>query len=350
MPILGKTLMNIGSQLPDIYRTNRRLGEERLDRQRRTEREDKTWEQQQEEYARQKALEREAQSAIEGYESGVRAQTPLPEGQEGPVAPQRSRYELGMESGLPRYQNISPEAKGLWGAVEEEEKGRRSSEAIETKLGLQQQKMDQQEQQFNQRMAQQESLFSQRLANQRELAELKQRQKKEKPVSQNIALQLSATKQGIEMLDNLVEKSPTFNTLTNSPLDRLRAINPWDEDVQSFNQLIATTKQVIGKGLEGGVLRKEDEVKYEKILPKLGEPLNVRQQKGQQLRDMLVNKYQSDIGALESTGADVTKFEKMSQKTYGQDIEKENKSSWNDEKESRYQELLRKKQSGTIGK
>jgi len=122
MPILGKTLMNIGSQLPDIYRTNRRLGEERLDRQRRMEREDTTWEQQQEEYARKKALEREAQTAIEGYESGVKAQTPLPEGQEGPVAPQRSRYELGMESGLPRYQNVSPEVKGLWGAISDEEK------------------------------------------------------------------------------------------------------------------------------------------------------------------------------------------------------------------------------------
>ena len=31
--------------------------------------------------------------------------------------------------------------------------------------------------------------------------------------------------------------------------------------------VIDRVKQVIGKALEGGVLRKEDEVKYEKILP-----------------------------------------------------------------------------------
>lgn len=137
----------------------------------------------------------------------------------------------------------------------------------------------------------------------------------EKPVTQTIALQMSATEQGINMLDNLVE-NPSFKSLTNSPLDKLRVLNPWDEDAQSFQQLIATTKQVIGKGLEGGVLRKEDEEKYKQILPKLGEPLNIRQRKAQQLRDMLENKYNTDISSLQSTGANVSNFEPATHKDY----------------------------------
>lgn len=146
-----------------------------------------------------------------------------------------------------------------------------------------------------------------------------------KPVSQTIALQLSSTEQGIKMLDNMVENSPSFKTLSNSPLDKLRALNPWDEDVKSFDQLVATTKQVIGKGLEGGVLRKEDEVKYEKILPKLGEPLNIRERKAQQLRDMLVNKYNTDISSLGAARADVSTFPQMQNKTYGQQVSTGNK-------------------------
>ncbi len=122
MPRLGETLISLGRQIPDIYRTNRRLGDERLDQQRRMEREDVTWEQQQEEYAKKKALEREAEDAIGRYETGIKAQTPLSEGQEGPVLPERSRFELGMEAGLPRYTEVSPQAKGLFGAISEEEK------------------------------------------------------------------------------------------------------------------------------------------------------------------------------------------------------------------------------------
>ena len=140
----------------------------------------------------------------------------------------------------------------------------------------------------------------------------------DKPVSQTIALQMSATEQGINMLDNLVE-NPSFKSLTNSPIDKLRALNPWDEDAKSFQQLIATTKQVIGKGLEGGVLRKEDEEKYKKILPDRGEPLNIRQRKAQQLRDMLENKYNTDISSLASTGANVSNFEPAPHKEYSGD-------------------------------
>lgn len=137
-----------------------------------------------------------------------------------------------------------------------------------------------------------------------------------KPLSQTVALGLSATKQGLDMLDELVTKSDTFKSLSNSPLDKLRSKNPWDKDVQAFNQMIAVTKQVIGKGLEGGVLRKEDEAKYEKILPRLSDPINIRKKKAEQLRQMLVNKYNTDLETLGQGGVDVSKFGYQENKYY----------------------------------
>lgn len=45
----------------------------------------------------------------------------------------------------------------------------------------------------------------------------------------------------------------------------------WGEDAKKRQGVIDRVKQVIGKALEGGVLRKEDEVKYEKILPTIAD-------------------------------------------------------------------------------
>jgi len=129
---------------------------------------------------------------------------------------------------------------------------------------------------------------------------------------------LSDTQQGITMLDNLVESSPSFKSLSNSPLDIARVMNPWDEDVKSFDQLVASTRQVIGKGLEGGVLRKEDEAKYAKILPSLGEPISLRQKKATQLRSMLANKYNTDLQSLGSANFKTGKFAPVTAKVYGE--------------------------------
>ena len=55
--------------------------------------------------------------------------------------------------------------------------------------------------------------------------------------------------------------------------------------------LIKIAKQIIGKGLEGGVLRKEDEAKYEDILPKIGDAPEVAQAKIDSLIAKIEQKY-----------------------------------------------------------
>jgi hypothetical protein len=63
--------------------------------------------------------------------------------------------------------------------------------------------------------------------------------------------------------------------------------NPFDPKSQKFKQYIAQTKQIIGKALEGGVLRKEDESKYEAILPRGGDTMEILTDKADQLDKMI---------------------------------------------------------------
>ena len=72
--------------------------------------------------------------------------------------------------------------------------------------------------------------------------------------------------------------------------------------------VINLTKQIIGKGLEGGVLRKEDESKYEKILPTLSDPPAVVEAKIQNLIKTLEQKRSTRLDAMEDAGYNVSKF------------------------------------------
>jgi len=74
--------------------------------------------------------------------------------------------------------------------------------------------------------------------------------------------------------------------------------------------VIDRVKQMIGKALEGGVLRKEDEIKYTKILPTIGDPPEVAKAKLLGLRELLQQKKQNILDALKDANYDVTQFEK----------------------------------------
>lgn len=135
-----------------------------------------------------------------------------------------------------------------------------------------------------------------------------QKDAKGRALPANQATEIGGTISSVEMLDNLATKASSIKGLTYGPLDIPKALNPWDTGAKQFSQLIASTKQVIGKGLEGGVLRKEDEIKYEKIIPNIGDTKKVLQAKYTQLRELLLNKYKNTIGSLSNAGYDVTNF------------------------------------------
>src|SRR5262245_29886397 len=82
----------------------------------------------------------------------------------------------------------------------------------------------------------------------------------------------------------------------------------WGEDAKKKQALIDRVKQVIGKTLEGGVLRKEDEVKYEKILPTIGDPAGVVRAKLQGLDTAIAQRRSTQLDALADAGYDVSRF------------------------------------------
>jgi len=84
----------------------------------------------------------------------------------------------------------------------------------------------------------------------------------------------------------------------------------WGESAKAQNATIALVRQIIGKGLEGGVLRKEDEEKYKAILPQLGDTKDLVRDKLNGLKQALDRKRSDLVNALEDAGYDVSDFRK----------------------------------------
>jgi hypothetical protein len=80
------------------------------------------------------------------------------------------------------------------------------------------------------------------------------------------------------------------------------------ENSKQRQAVIDRVKQVIGKALEGGVLRKEDEAKYAKILPTIGDDPQVAKAKIAGLRKALEQRRATFIESLNDSGFDVSKF------------------------------------------
>jgi hypothetical protein len=80
-------------------------------------------------------------------------------------------------------------------------------------------------------------------------------------------------------------------------------------DAKQKQAVIDRVKQVIGKTLEGGVLRAEDERKYAAILPTIGDPPAVAKAKLDGLRAAIEQRRQVTIEALADANYDVSKYQ-----------------------------------------
>ena len=94
----------------------------------------------------------------------------------------------------------------------------------------------------------------------------------------------------------------------------------WGEDAKSRNAVIARVKQVIGKALEGGVLRKEDEEKYKDILPTIGDPEAVALSKINGLEAAIVLRKSRLIDSLDDAGYDMQRFRARPVRVPGQTV------------------------------
>lgn len=120
----------------------------------------------------------------------------------------------------------------------------------------------------------------------------------------------AAYKSANELKDAMVNSMSLFGPLKG----RAGALNPYDENAQSLNSAIYAAKQSIGKFLEGGVLRAEDEKKYEKMLPSISDSPSVAQTKLELIYKKLADKAAGYKTSLGRSGYDVSAFDEL-QKT-----------------------------------
>lgn len=80
------------------------------------------------------------------------------------------------------------------------------------------------------------------------------------------------------------------------------------EAAKSRNAQISLVRQIIGKTLEGGVLRKEDEIKYKTILPTIGDSPDVAAKKLDGLESLIKEKRSNLLESLGDAGFNVDKM------------------------------------------
>jgi len=119
-------------------------------------------------------------------------------------------------------------------------------------------------------------------------------------------------------LTDLAELAGTLNETANatgvaaqagaSLPNAITSLTGWGTDAKKRQGVIDRVKQVIGKALEDGVLRKEDEIKYAKILPTISDPPEVAASKLSGLRTALVKRKQTVLDSLDDSGFDTSRF------------------------------------------
>lgn len=129
----------------------------------------------------------------------------------------------------------------------------------------------------------------------------------------------SKAMQGLDELDAILQDGYAGGAVSGN----IRKYNPFDTDFKTQQASIDRIRQIVGKALEGGVLRKEDEDKYKKILPTMQDQPEVYRAKVEQLRIMMgtdINNYlqlQSQYGkGAGSTSNDLTSAIMSAQTAY----------------------------------
>lgn len=133
-----------------------------------------------------------------------------------------------------------------------------------------------------------------------------------KEIGREAAENLSGAKTASDQLLKLkttIEKNPDLFGPVQGRVNLTGAYNSRRESIKS---LLRSTRQAIGKYMEGGVLRAEDERKYEEMLPKLSDLANSTDAtafgKINNVLSLLESKYANDRGAYQQAGLNVDRF------------------------------------------
>jgi len=85
----------------------------------------------------------------------------------------------------------------------------------------------------------------------------------------------------------------------------------WGADAKARQAVLDQAKQVVGKAMEGGVLRKEDEAKYMRILPIISDPPEVARAKLNNLKQVMAQDAEIYLETLRAAGRDTSRLQAL---------------------------------------
>ena len=137
-----------------------------------------------------------------------------------------------------------------------------------------------------------------------------------KKIPAGIAMDIADLKSSVDLLNNFdtqidsITDKGLFNPFTAVPrtatiggVNVADATN--DTEARKYVSAITLLKQIVAKGLEGGVLRQEDTKKYDKILGSAGASKAALKDISKEIRTMIRVKEKNNLNTLESAGYDV---------------------------------------------
>lgn len=121
-----------------------------------------------------------------------------------------------------------------------------------------------------------------------------------KQLSDTAIKEVEQTKSALASLD-VLETKIKENLEYVGPISGWQKLNPWSK-ARQVQADVDRVRQTVGKALEGGVLRKEDEEKYKKILATLTDTPETAIYKIQALRDTLTRDIESYLSTQQASG------------------------------------------------
>jgi len=142
-----------------------------------------------------------------------------------------------------------------------------------------------------------------------ELGKSKEAEQYGKQLTENTIQELSAGQSVPRSMEHIYEIIDKNQDIFGPVYGRVNAANPYDDKSQTIRAKLKTEAQAIGKYLEGGVLRKEDEKKYEEMLPKLSDTPELARNKAALVAQKIKEKFENDYKNLKASKYDVRAFE-----------------------------------------
>lgn len=117
--------------------------------------------------------------------------------------------------------------------------------------------------------------------------EIKYQSSKNPKLNSSAAKAFTDSQTAVSMAQQLEETISQYADKMGPVKGAASGMNPYDTDAQTFRSQMEAAAQVIGKSMEGGVLRQEDVVKYRKILPQITDTVAVARNKIKNIRALL---------------------------------------------------------------